>query len=824
MNLDGLGLTQVEAEKRLVKYGENILPEKKHPGGIYIFLTQIKNPLVYLLLFSGLLTFLIGHYSDTLIILFAVFINTTLGYLQENKASKALSALKKLIKPSAEVIRDGNLKTIDVSMIVIGDFVYLTQGDKVPADGNLVSGNKLFIEEAILTGESAAIEKNTDDEVFMGTLVVAGTGYFEVKKTGGKTQMGKIAENISDTNHQTPLKRQLTYFSKQLVYIVVGLAAVTLTIGLVKNNNYVEMLSTSIALVVSAIPEGLLVVLTVILAIGMQRILKRNGLVRNLASAETLGGVTTICVDKTGTLTKGDLEVVGVSGDEKSIAEQFLYANDLDDPIVITAFNWAKKTLGLNKTRLNRMQSKNKIIDRKPFSAQNRYFASLNKIGGENYLFVNGAPERVLGWCKLDKSEKEKIISIIEAQSQAGNRIVGLAKKKVATSKNKIIESDINKDLTWVGLVYFSDPIREGVKESLQKAVSAGVRIIVITGDFGSTAIAVMHKLGLKVSQDEVVLGESWEGYTESEKKKVLEKVKLFARTSPDQKLSVVRLLKEMGEVVAMMGDGVNDAPALNYADIGIVVGSASDVSKETADLILLDSKFETIVAAIEEGRGIFDNIRKIILYLMSTAFNEIVAVMGALILGFPIPVTAAQILWINIVTDGFPDLALTVDPKRKNIMNVNPRKSGEKLVSGWMKILIAIISSVSGILALTLFVFVLKQTQDVVLARSVGFLTLGLNSLFYVFSVRMLDRPIWEQNFTSNHWLLVALIAGGFFQILPFTFDITRNFFTVKAVPFQYLWMIIASGVTMIILTEIIKYFVRSRYKVPDRVKEVLI
>jgi len=811
MDISEKGLTQARAEKLLSENGPNILAERKPPPPLSVLLSQIKSPLVYLLLFSGALTFWIGHYSDSLIILFAVFINTVLGYLQENKANKALAALKKMIKPTAEVVRDGSLVTVDVSTIVAGDVVYITQGDKVPADGVLFEANKLYIEEAILTGESEAVSKGKADEVFMGTLVNSGTGYFEVVKTAGATQMGKIAESIQDFEHQTPLKRQLSYFSKQLVYIVLGLTTITFVVGIVKRMDYIEMLSTSIALVVSAIPEGLLVGLTVVLAVGMQRILKRNGLVRNLASAETLGGVTTICVDKTGTLTQGALQVVGVSGNEKEIARQFIYANDLDDPIVITAHDWAKGKLKIGKLELSRMLGKNEVLDRIPFSSQNRYFASLNNIGGEKTLFVNGAPEKLLNWTKLKKKEKEKILAVIEAQSSSGNRIIGLARKQVPGAKNKITQEDVESGLLWVGLVFFSDPVRVGVKESLAKAVSAGVKIIVITGDFPNTAIAVMKKLGFDVKPHEVITGEQWQELTDQEKKNSLSSVTLFARTSPDQKLSVVRLLKEKGEVVAMMGDGANDAPALNNADIGIVVGSATDVSKETADLILLDSRFETIVAAIEEGRGIFENIRKIILYLMSTAFNEIIAVTGALLVGLPIPVSAAQILWINIVTDGFPDLALTVDPKRKNLMSEAPRSPNEKLVAGWMKTLIAIISSISGILALGLFAFVYGQTGNLEVARSVGFLSLGLNSLFYVFSVRTLNRPIWQQNPASNLWLLGALLLGGAFQFLPFVFSSTREFFAVQLIPPQYFFLVVVLGLSTVILIELFKYGLRG-------------
>ena len=810
MDVANIGLTQKEALSKLAQFGGNVIPEKKPPSVLAILLSQIKNPLVYLLLISAAATFLIGHYSDTFIIALAVFINTVLGFVQERKAGKALYELKKMIAPVCDVVRDGKLTTINVSDLVSGDAVYITQGDKVPADGKILSANRLFVDEAILTGESVAISKKEQDEVFMGTIVTSGTAYFTVEKTGANTQMGKIAQSVEKQKDKTPLMRQLTYFSKQLVLIVVGLACFVLFIGLLKGQAFVEMLSTAIALVVSAIPEGLLVGLTVVLAIGMQRILKRKGLVRNLASAETLGGVTTICVDKTGTLTQGNLRVVGYSGNGDEIAKQFMLANDLDDPLVISAHAWAMNRLKVDDVELSKLLAKHEVVDRIPFSPTERFFASLNEFGDQNILFVNGAPDHLLSWCKMEESARKNILAEIDEKSSQGIRVVGLAKKVFPKHKREIGKQDTRDNLVWVGMLYFNDPVREGVEVTLEKAKNAGIRPIIITGDYPKTAISVANSLGLNISDKSVIIGSDWQKMSKDQKRNALTNVVLFARTSPDQKLSIVEVLKENGEVVAMMGDGVNDAPALNKADIGIVVNEASDVSKEIADLVLLDSNFDTVMAAIEEGRGIFENIRKIVLYLMSTAFNEIIAVGGAVLMGVPIPVSAAQILWINIVTDGFPDLALTVEPKRKHLMKENPRNVTEKIVTNWMKALIAVISMVSGILALGLYVYVFRKHGDLTLARSVGFITLGINSLLYVFSVRTLTKPMWIEKFTENPWLLIAVGLGLVLQVLPFATSWTREFFGVSTIPFELIVLTVGLSLVTVLIIEVIKYLIR--------------
>lgn len=809
------GLTEEEVSARLEKHGYNVLPENPPPSSISIFIAQLKSPLVYILLVSGVITLTLGQYADTAIISLAVFINTILGYLQEKKASRALSALKKMLHPVAGVIRSGKYISVPVEEVVPGDIVVLKPGDKVPADGSILQATRLFISEAILTGESAPLGKNVDDEVFMGTTVTAGAGIFKVGSTGENTKMGEIAKEVQGTSEETPLMKQLKRFSKQLTILVVILVGIVFVAGIIGGLDIEQIFITSVALAVSVIPEGLLVALTAILAIGMQRILKRKGLVRNLVSAETLGGVTSICVDKTGTLTQGKQKAVKLVGDKKLMAKQAILTSDHDDPIIIAAEEWAERELtpkDLKGERVDDYLAKHTRFDSLPFSSSERFSATLNKLNArKNVILVNGAPDFLMEWCDLKSAEKEDILEVIEKLTSEGMRLLGMARKEVATSHKKLSKKDITK-LTWVGILAFADPVREGVRDAFELAKQAGVRPIVITGDYPQTALSVIKKLKLPIDKDSVILGEELEDQSDEDLQKTLltHTPMLFARTTPSQKLKIVKALKANGEVVAMTGDGVNDAPALSAADIGVVVSDASDVSKETADIVLLDSSFNTIVKAIEEGRGIFDNIRKVILYLLSDAFSEIFAVLAAIALHLPLPVTASQILWINLISDGFPSLALTIDPKRPHAMYEPPRKSGEPLVTKWMLIIIGMVSFFSGVFVFGLFYWVRQSTGDLTLARSVAFATLGINSLAYVFSVRALREPVWRMNPLNNRWLLVGILGGVVLQVIPFVFGPTQAFFDVTVIPLVYWGYIIGLTALMVALIEITKRIVR--------------
>lgn len=823
------GLTSGEARKRLQKYGDNVLPERPPPSNLRIFLSQLKSPLVYILIVAGVVTLILGEIPDTLIITFAVLINTVLGFIQERKAGRALYALKKLIHPKANVIRDGEEVQIDARKVVPGDLIVLRQGDKVPADGKVVEASRFFVDEAILTGESIPVEKeelrkkekkgNSNTRVYMGTIVSAGNASVVAETTGKETEIGKIALSVQEPSEVTPLKKQLKLFSKQLTFLVIVLVVFVFVIGLFRDVEPVELFETAVALAVSSIPEGMIVGLTVVLAIGMQRILKKKGLVRHLVSAETLGGVTTICIDKTGTLTVGKMQVTDAYGNEDDIYTQMILANDLDDPIVVAAYEWALSKIPNPKGKIRDMKKRYERLDSIPFSSDNKFFSSLNKWNkNNNMVFVNGAPDVLVDWIDNKGVDKKEIGNQIRELTGKGKRVMGLARKEVSGKKKNLKVEDVKGGLSWVGILAFSDPVRSGVEEALEKTRDAGIKLLTITGDYPSTAVAVLEQLNIEVSEERIILGKELETMSKGELAERLtgeQSVKLFARTTPQQKLKIVEALKENGEVVAMMGDGVNDAPAINRADIGIVVGEATDVAKESADLVLLDSSFATIVATIEEGRGIFDNVRKIILYLMSDSFEEIIAVIGTIIFGLPLPVTAAQILWINLVSDGFPYMALTVDSKRKGIMKHPPRSPKEKLINSWMKRLILIVSASGGLIALLLFYYFYKTTGDLVLARSISFATLGVNSLVYVFSIRTLTEPFWRENPLENAWLNLAVIVGVGLQILPFMSETLRSFFSVEALSLNQWVLIFSASLVMFIIIELMKHSFKERLKV---------
>lgn len=794
------GLSNQEAEKILEEGGANILPEQPPPGELSVFISQLKNPLVGVLLAAGLITLFLRHFSDALIIFLAVFINTILGFVQERKASRALRALKKLVTQETEVVREGKRKKIDSRELVPGDVVVLHQGAKIPADGELLYVNRLYLDEGIITGESVAVSKQKGADVYMGTTVFSGQGLMRVKATGAKSIIGEIAKKIQEVKEITPLGKQLAAFSKRIVLLVLGLVVFVFVMGVIRGNMVTEMFTTSVALAVSSIPEGLLVSLTVVLAIGMQRILKRSGLVRKLSSAETLGGVTTICVDKTGTLTEGRMQVVEIVGNQEELAQQVVLANDLDDPLVIAAFEWGRKIVG-------DLMAGHEQFDSIPFSSEERFFLGLHKWTKEtNMLFVNGAPEILLQGVKIDKNEKQKIEEKINVLTSKGRRLIGFARKEVAGKKKILSVDDARNDLVWVGMLALSDPVRPSVKESLQLAKEAGLKIVVLTGDYANTSEFVLSELGIPVSKNEIVIGTDLEKFSPEELSLRVKKIKLFARVTPEQKLKIVEALKNNKEIVAVMGDGVNDAPAIHKADIGIAVSEASDVARESADLVLLDSNFATIIAAIEEGRSMFENIRKIILYLLSDAFAEIVLIAGSIILGLPLPITAVQIIWINLVSDGFPNLALTVEPKRIGIMREKPRFANEPLVNRAMLSLIGLVSLTAGLIALSVFFITYKLSGDIVLARSMSFITLGLNSLTYVFSLRSLMVPFWKNNLFENRWLIIAVIGGFGLQLVPFLNQSLRTFFGVTNLEIFHWGIAIMLSISVFFIMELFK------------------
>ena len=778
------GLSTTQVKEGLKKFGENKLKGKKQVSWLKILLWQFRSPLIYILVIAAGITLALGDVIDAGVISAAVVLNTILGFYQEMKAERSLEALSKMLTPKAKVIREGKRQLIEASQVVPGDICILELGERVPADGEVIKSDSLSISEAILTGESKAVNKEKGSKVFMGTTISSGIGRMVVKSTGQETEVGKIADKLIETvEEKTPLQKQIGSFSKKLAIMVGIISLVILGVGLLMGDSFVEIFATAVAVAVSAIPEGLAVSLTVILAIGMQRIFKRKALVRKLVAAETLGSVTVICADKTGTLTEGEMRVVkavmGGDGQECTTGEgseliirSAVLCNDMRDPLEIGMMDWAKSRLEEIKKpgkSVEKMKEMYPRLDEIPFHPKHKYIATLHKREGvvRNLLLVSGAPEVLIKRSNLTEKQKKAWLDRFYEEGKKGYRLVGFAYKEV--KKKRMTDHDIN-DLRCVGYLTFEDPVRKGVKEALRDARNAGIKVKVITGDYKATAEAVLNQLELDggaLKPEQMMEGQELEDLSDEELKKKIDEVILFARTNPEQKLRIVTALQEKEEVVAMTGDGVNDAPAIKKADIGIVVEGASAVAKETADMILMDSNFATIVAAVEEGRGIFVNLRKIILYLLSDAFAEVIVVLGSMLFRMPLPITAAQILWINLVDDGLPDFALTLEPKPADLMSKKPTGHKRELMDLEVKLLIGLISTVAGVLALVVFYIYYKQTGNLALARTVTFTLLGVDSLLYVFSCKSLKKPLWKEDIFNNKWLLGAVGLGMAFQLM---------------------------------------------------------
>jgi len=786
------------------------------------------------LVFACLVTLFLRDFVDSAVIFVAVFVNTLLGFFQERKAQKALIALQSYLVSKTKVIRNGERKMINTRELVPGDLVVLEIGGRVPADGVLVEATDLSVNEAILTGESMPVNKlkiknenfkieiqnskfKEENLVFMGTTIVTGIAKMIVTKTGMETEMGKIGEKVTGLREEkTPLQNQLDKLAKILALVVGLITVLIFVLGEILGYEPLQMFTTSVAVAVAAIPEGLVVTLTVILSLGMQRILKKKALVRTLLAAETLGSVSTICCDKTGTLTEGKMRVVGLEATNKRqetrelLVKAAILCNDMRDPLEVAMMKFAEGEL---KNKEESMKAYFRI-DEIPFSPEHKFIATLHKGG---LFFVSGAPEVVLHKCKISNEKLKIWEKRFEEYGKKGYRLVGFAYKKIENCKLKIENSDL-KGLVWLGILLFEDPIRKGVAGALKECQKAGIKVKVITGDYAPTAIAVINKLGiLGVLEDSRVLaGKELEEISEEELKKRINDIVLFARVNPHQKLKIVKVLQENGEVVAMTGDGVNDAPALKKADIGIVVSDASDVARETADIVLLDSSFETIVSAVEEGRAIFENIKKVILYLLSDSFTEVVLVAGSLLLGLPLPLTAAQILWVNLIEDGLPDIALAFEPKEEGLMIEPPRPRKTPILDLEMKVLIFIIGIFTDLGLLGLLYFLTRGLFHLPHVQTIIFASLAIDSLFYVFSCRSLKKTIFHEHPFENKILNLSVFLGFLSLLAAIYFPPLQIFLRTRPLEIREWLLVLAIGIFNVFMIEMTKWvFIVKKRKV---------
>ena len=838
------GLSEKEVFARQKEFGKNVLPEEKRLSKFEIFLEQFKSPLIYILAVAGVVAFVLGEYADAIVIFGAVFVNTIVGFLQENKASQTLRALKQMVKHTAKVLRDGNIKIINSNELIPGDIVMLNPGDRVPADGRIFIQRDLKINEMALTGEWLAAEKTNeilaeetpladrDNMVYMGTVVEEGRGTIVVTEGGIKTEIGRVASMVKETaEEKTPYQKKLFRFSKIIGVVVVFICFGIFIEGIITGGDAIEMFIIAVAVAVAAIPEGLPIAMTVILALGMQRILKKKGLVRKLTSAETLGGTSVIATDKTATLTEGRMKVDMVVGErilalKAATLTSEAFIENPDEP----KEKWILRGRPTERALLeagieagidgHREFEKRKIADI-PFDTANKFAAAVYEEDNGKMLYVCGAPEKIIEMCVLDLQAKENLEKKLREFARKGLRIVASACKELGdnsilktqdfSKKEKISELLVKQEisnLSFAGLIILKDPIRKDVKSAMEVCRRAGMRPIIITGDHKLTAQAVAEELGFRVKDKNILEGKELDNISQDEFVKRVEEIQVYARVEPRHKTRVIRAWQEKGDVVAMTGDGINDAPALKKADVGVALGSGTEVAKETADLILLNDSFSIIVAAVEEGRAIIDNIRKVITFLLSDSFTEVILIGASVLGGFPLPLTALQILWINLIEDGLPNIALAFEPKEKDLMNQNPQPANAPLLTKEMKVLIFIIGILTDLFLLGLFFWLWNKNHDIDYVRTMVFACLSIDSIFYVFSCKSLRRNIWHINPFSNKFLVISWFISVLMLFASIYLSPLQTI--LKTIPLDLNdWLVVfALGTINIVLIEITKWY----------------
>jgi len=833
------GISERDAVSRLQKYGKNAIEAKKGISPFVIFIQQFNSPVVYILIAALIVSAFLREVVDSIVIGAILVINGIFGFVQEYKAERAIEALKKLESLKAKVLRDGKIKIIDSSLLVPGDIILIETGDKVPADSRLLEENELKAQEAILTGESTPVEKSVDaikkDKVavseqenmlFSGTSIVNGKGKAIVTATGMSSQIGRIAGLIEKIEREeTPLQKKVKGLGKFLGIAVILIAIIVFVGGFLRGGDALEMLLVGVSLAVAAIPEGLVVVMTISLALGTQRMVKRNALMRKLAAVETLGSTTVICADKTGTLTKNEMTVrklfvnrriIEVTGRGYEKVGKFLYEDgkqvdlrDIKQLLKIGALNNNSSLQNLigdptelalivpaEKAELKKekLEKENPRVDEIIFTSERKMMTTVHKTkaSGEKVVYTKGAAEIVLTFCtkiydngrvrRMLPVDKKKILKVNEEFSSEALRVLAFAFKPLRSEKRKEYE----KDLIFVGLQAMIDPPREEVKQAIRKCEQAGIKVKMITGDHALTAKAIAKEVGIR---GKIITGRELESITDEQLEKHVGEIAVFARVNPEHKLRIVEALQKKGEVVAMTGDGVNDAPALKKADIGIAMGiSGTDVAKEA------DDNFASIVAAVEEGRGSYDNIKKFTNYLLSSNLGEVLIIFLAIVIGFTVgskialPLIAVQILWINLVTDGLPALALGADPVSKDVMKRKPREKGEGIITKEMSINIIIIGILIAIISLFLFS---RYLPDLAKAQTIVFTSLVIFEVVRAYMIKANYGKIFD-----NKLLLLAIVIAIALQLLVIYTPLSTFFKTVPLVLTDWIYIVGATVV----------------------------
>lgn len=834
------GVSENQANERLGTVGKNVIEKRHHSTRFLILFNQFKSPLILILIFAAMVTVGIGHVRDSIFIIAAVVINAVLGYYQENKAEKALAELKTYLKQRTRVIRNGIEHEIDSENIVPGDLIRLSQGDRVPADARLISINDLQVDEAVLTGESLpatkAVEVDVADAalgdqhsmVFAGTFVTQGVATALVCRTGFSTELGKIATLVLKSESEpTPLQAAIASFSTKATLFLSALTVVIFIVGIRLGYSWLDMFLISVAIAVSAIPEGLPIALTVILAIGVERMAKRHGVIRKLIAAEALGSTTVILTDKTGTLTMAKLELSEVLPsqrlDEQKLLELALINSNVlvensDEPPVKWRISGRMVEVALVRSAALRgvmvagAKKKMTVLSSLPFNAVNKFSVSLVRERGKHRLVFLGAPDFFIRNSTLSAAEQKVAIAKIDTLAGSGKFVLGVATKEVEAASDFDFAKDLKlSELSLKGLLTFHDPIRPNVAEAIRKVEKAGIRTVIVTGDHRGTAESVARQVGIDIGENGILEAFELLKMSQDELKKRIPSVRVIARVAPLDKVRIVTVFQELGEVVAMTGDGVNDAPSIKQANIGVAMGSGTEVARDVADLVLLDDNFETIVAAVEEGRQIMNNVRKVIVFLFSNVANELFLIGGALIVGVALPLNALQILWVNFFSDSLPAIAFAFE---KNIdgLSGQPRSLKAGLLDPLMKFLILFVGVAISAFLFGLYLILLRMGFPGDLVRTFIFACFGSYTMFLAFSTRSLEKSIFEYPLFSNRYLVVGTGLGLMLMALAVYLPLLQIILGTVSLPPKWLLGVVLVGVLGVAAIESGKWLFRRK------------
>lgn len=804
------GLDDSAVQQKLAEHGKNELKGKRKISPLFIFLRQFVNVMILVLAAAAVISVFIGELSDTIVIIIITILNAVIGFIQEYRAEKAIEALQKTAIPSSRVVRNGQPAEISSTEIVPGDIILLDAGDIVPADIRLLEIESLRVNEASLTGESNAVDKKTSplkekdlqpgdmiNMAFKGTQITSGRAKGLVVATGMKTELGNIAAMLDKAQSVTPLQKRLSQFSKKLTVVIIALCIALFFIGYLRGEEVTRMLLTSISLAVAAIPEALPAVVTISLALGAKRLLKQNVLIRKLYAVETLGSVTYICTDKTGTLTKNQMVVQDIWVKEEKKKEELLQAMSLNhgvkekngkltgDPTEIAMVEYAKE------------QKKDyKQVKEIPFDAERKAMTTIHERDGKLWVITKGAAETISEINKQDDLKKE-IRDQEEKMAKDGMRVIAFAGKEIDELPGEINPDTIEKDMYFIGLAGLMDPPREEAQKAIEDCKAAGIIPVMITGDHPLTAASIARQMGIIDDKNqEVVTGKELQE-TDYERLKEVEKIRVYARVSPEQKLKILEALQEKQEFVAMTGDGVNDAPSLKKANIGVAMGiTGTDVAKEAAQMILLDDNFATIVKSVKTGRRVYDNIRKFIKYILTGNAAEIWIIFLAPLFGMPIPLLPIHILWINLVTDGLPALALAAEGAEKNIMKRPPRKPGESIFAQGLAIHILWVGIFIGLLNLATQAFAIRYTDSH--WQTIVFTVLCFSQLWHVMAIRSETRSLFKMGVMSNKSLLLAVLFTVLLQLAVIYMPALNKFFHTQ--PLTAIEVLVTAGVSSIV------------------------